>query len=339
MKRRKWRPWGWFDLKFFLIQPSGPESVRKYSVGFKFLILSNSFYKWSLFSLLDTVSKENWSILFWKHHYFYFMALFATKLHFKCKQLESAEKYSCWWLMSSSEMRAQLQMANNTSGRQRWWCTLKSPTELTRGHLGQEPGLTWAPLTSAEGHHMGRGAEGLAVGARNLLLAWGDQPNRDCGRTAWAKWKPFVMSSGSEMDEAAADPSFCLWLRAALFLPRLKLVASVWVGFIPEKTFISLGKRPKLIPFRYNLQWPGEAFHAKGNSVHPVTTPSKTLAPLAGMAALLLLPGSRALTFCSPGRGWVSADKVMPGSAPALLSAPPYNFQLTLYQKPIDDCS
>lgn len=178
MKRRKWRPWGWFDLKFFLIQPSGPESVRKYSVGFKFLILSNSFYKWSLFSLLDTVSKENWSILFWKHHYFYFMALFATKLYFKCKQLESAEKYSCWWLMSSSEMRAQLQMANNTSGRQRWWCTLKSPKELTQGHSGQEPGFTWAPLTSVEGHHMGRGAEGLAVGACNLLLAWGDQPNR-----------------------------------------------------------------------------------------------------------------------------------------------------------------
>lgn len=34
------------DLGFcFSICPSGPESVRKYSVGFKFLVLPNSFYK------------------------------------------------------------------------------------------------------------------------------------------------------------------------------------------------------------------------------------------------------------------------------------------------------
>lgn len=61
-------------------------------------------------------------------------------------------------------------------------------------------------------------------------LAWGDRPNRDCGCTAGAKLKSFVMRSLNKIQGSSRSPLLPLALNCLFFAPWLKLIACLRVG-------------------------------------------------------------------------------------------------------------
>lgn len=207
-------------------------------------------------------------------------------------------------------------MVNGTSGRQRWRCALESPTGPTWGTLGWELGLTWAPWART-GITIWASIEAGCRGC-NLLLAWGDQADGDRGHAAGC----MKALCDEEQGWNWWGSSTVLLLPLALscpFSPPVRPVAYVWVGFSPEKAFISVGKRPKLIPFCYNLQQPRELFHAKGNSVHPPITPSEPLAPFWEWQQTPHLCIAKLSPQCS-----VFAREVVLGSTPLFLGSAPH---------------
>lgn len=127
--------------------------------------------------------------------------------------MEFAENCVFWWIIHSLGMLAQLQMANNTSGRWLGCYPSKAPPELAGG-----AGDVWGWGSPSPGNSTDRWAGGQMWAHVIHCLAWGDGPNRGCACAPWAKLKSFVTSTLNLL-QAAADPHFCLWLWAALLPP------------------------------------------------------------------------------------------------------------------------